>query len=155
MSPAQRLGRRQAGAILRAYAAAPGVFLHHVGHTHRNKRTQAGLAPQVTLQEVGAAKEYPGGFFLLRIHSGGYALTFFRARAVEALEWNERSRRQAGGLWPYHALGCTVADRNSVAARDLSGIGPLVRPSARSRSPQGMTAATDTRPDVGGRRTSA
>ncbi|WP_316767268.1 metallophosphoesterase family protein [Streptomyces sasae] len=148
VSPGQRLGRRQARAILRAYAAAPGVFLHHVGHTHRNKRTHVPLAPQVTLQEVGAAKEYPGGFFLLRIHSGGYALNFFRARAAEALEWNERSRRQAGGLWPHHALGRTVADRNSVTARDLSGIGRLGPPSAMPRSPQGMTGTPNPPPDV-------
>ncbi|MFJ9349984.1 metallophosphoesterase [Streptomyces sp. NPDC101237] len=150
VSPGQRLGRRQARAILRAYAAAPGVFLHHAGHTHRNKRSQVPQAPQVTLQEVGAAKEYPGGFFLLRIHSGGYALNFFRARPAEALEWNERSRRQAGGLWPYHALGRTVADRNSVAVRDLSGVGRLAQPSAPSRSPQGMTAAANPRRDVAG-----
>ncbi|WP_150134782.1 fibronectin type III domain-containing protein [Streptomyces hyaluromycini] len=148
VSPAQRLGRRQARAILRAYADAPGVFLHHVGHTHRNKRTHVPLAPQVTLQEVGAVKEYPGGFFLLRIHSGGYALNFFRARAAEALEWNERSRRQAGGLWPYHALGRTVADRNSVAVRDLSGIGRLLPPSAQPHSSQGMTAVPNPRLDV-------
>ncbi|MER7182619.1 metallophosphoesterase family protein [Streptomyces hyaluromycini] len=152
VSPAQRLGRRQARAILRAYAAVPGVFLHHVGHTHRNKRTHVPLAPQVTLQEVGAAKEYPGGFFLLRIHSGGYALNFFRARAAEALEWNEHSRRQAGGLWPYHALGRTVADRNSVAVRDLSGIGRLLPPSAQPHSSQGMTAVPNLRPDVARRR---
>ncbi len=153
VSPAQRLGRRQARAILRAYAAAPGVFLHHVGHTHRNKRTHVPLAPQVTLQEVGAAKEYPGGFFLLRIHSGGYALNFFRARAAEALEWNERSRRQAGGLWPHHALGRSVADRNSVAVRDLSGIGRLLPPSAQPHSSQGMTAVPNPRPDVARRGT--
>ncbi|MER7837565.1 metallophosphoesterase family protein [Streptomyces sp. NPDC096040] len=148
VSPAQRLGRRQARAVLRAYAAAPGVFLHHAGHTHRNKRIHVPLAPQVTLQEVGAAKEYPGGFFLLRIHSGGYALNFFRARAAEAMEWNERSRRQAGGLWPYHALGRTVADRNSVAVRDLSGISRPAQLSAPPRSSQGMTAVPSPRLDV-------
>ncbi|MFJ3775728.1 metallophosphoesterase [Streptomyces sp. NPDC090075] len=148
VSPGQRLSRRQARAILRAYATAPGVFLHHAGHTHRNKRTRLPLAPHVTLQEVGAAKEYPGGFLLLRIHSGGYALNFFRARAAEALEWTERSRRQAGGLWPYHALGRTVADRNSVAAHDLSGISRPVPPSALSRSSQGMTAVPNPGLDV-------
>ncbi|MGW0584741.1 metallophosphoesterase family protein, partial [Streptomyces sp. NPDC002920] len=118
----QRLGRRQARALLEAYAAAPGVFLHHAGHTHRNKRTLLPLAPHVTLQEVGAAKEYPGGFCLLRIHTGGYALNFYRARRAEALEWSERSRRMAGGLWPHHALGRSVTDRNSVTSHDLSGL---------------------------------
>ncbi|MER5910692.1 metallophosphoesterase family protein [Streptomyces sp. NPDC001982] len=132
VSAGQRLGRRHARSILEAYAAAPGVFLHHAGHTHRNKRTVVPLAPHVTLQEVGAAKEYPGGFFLLRIHSGGYALNFYKARGAEALEWGERSRRLAGGLWPHHALGRSVADRNSVAAHDLSGI---TRPVPQSAAP--------------------
>ena len=34
----------------------------------------------MTQQEVGAVKEYPGGFTLLRIHSGGYALNFYKTR---------------------------------------------------------------------------
>ncbi|MGY6022726.1 metallophosphoesterase [Streptomyces spinosirectus] len=125
----QRMGRRQARAIVDSYAATPGVFLHHAGHTHRNKRTLLPRAPHVALQEVGAAKEYPGGFGLLRIHSGGYALNFFKARGAEALEWGERSRRMAGGLWPHHALGRSVTDRNSMVFRDLSGITRPVLPS--------------------------
>ncbi|MEU6144481.1 metallophosphoesterase family protein [Streptomyces sp. NPDC047081] len=118
----QRLNRRQARSILKAYATAPGVFLHHAGHTHRNKRTILSRAPHVTLQEVSAVKEYPGGFTLLRIFSGGYALNFYKLRGAEPLEWGERSRRLAGGLWPHHALGRSVTDRNSVATHDFSGV---------------------------------
>ncbi|WP_328766262.1 metallophosphoesterase family protein [Streptomyces sp. NBC_00286] len=121
----QRLGRRQARSILEAYAAAPGVFLHHAGHTHRNKRTVLPQTPHVTLQEVSAVKDYPGGFCLLRIHSGGYALNHYKTSSAPSREWTERSRRVAGGLWPHHALGRSVADRNSVTAHDLSGISPL------------------------------
>ncbi|MFD6285097.1 metallophosphoesterase [Streptomyces sp. NPDC060205] len=120
----QRLNRRQARAILDTYAAAPGVFLHHAGHTHRNKRTLLPQARHVTLQEVGAVKEYPGGFCLLRIHTGGYALNYYKASSAPAREWSERSRRVAAGLWPQYALGRSVRDRNSVTARDLSGITP-------------------------------
>ncbi|WP_435885121.1 metallophosphoesterase [Streptomyces tauricus] len=122
----QRLNRRQARAILDAYAAAPGVFLHHAGHTHRNKRTVLPQARHVTLQEVGAVKEYPGGFCLLRIHTGGYALNYYKASSGPAREWSERSRRVAAGLWPQYALGRSVRDRNSVVVRDLSGITPTV-----------------------------
>lgn len=118
----QRLRRDQARTILEAYGAAPGVFLHHAGHTHRNKRTLLPQAPHVTLQEVGAVKEYPGGFCLLRIHAGGYALNFYRAGGAAARAWTERSRWVAAGLWPHHALGRSVADRNAVVVRDLSGI---------------------------------
>jgi hypothetical protein len=66
----------QAAALAAQYAAAPGVFLHHAGHTHRNKRSNLAGAPGVVHQEVAAAKEYPGGFALLRVHEGGYALNF-------------------------------------------------------------------------------
>ncbi|MGW1958576.1 metallophosphoesterase [Streptomyces sp. NPDC001920] len=118
----QCLERRQARTVLDAYAQAPGVFLHHAGHTHRNKRTVLQRAPHVTQQEVAAAKEYPGGFTLLRIHSGGYALNHYKADAPAARQWNERSRRVAAGLWPHHALGRSVGDRNSVTAHDLSGV---------------------------------
>ncbi|MFS8204868.1 metallophosphoesterase [Streptomyces sp. CWNU-52B] len=122
----QRLNRRQARTILDAYAAAPGVFLHHAGHTHRNKRTVLPQARHVTLQEVGAVKEYPGGFCLLRIHTGGYALNYYKTSSGPAREWSERSRRVAAGLWPQYALGRSVCDRNSVTVRDLSGIAPAV-----------------------------
>ncbi|MFH0521621.1 metallophosphoesterase [Streptomyces sp. M41] len=118
----QCLERRQARAMLDAYAQAPGVFLHHAGHTHRNKRTVLSRAPHVTQQEVAAAKDYPGGFTLLRIHSGGYALNHYKADAPAARQWNERSRRVAAGLWPHHALGRSVGDRNSMTEHDLSGI---------------------------------
>ncbi|GHH07954.1 purple acid phosphatase family protein [Streptomyces lanatus] len=118
----QQLDRRQARAIVDAYAAAPGVFLHHAGHTHRNKRTVLTRAPHVTHQEVAAAKEYPGGFTLLRIHSGGYALNHYKAGDMAARQWSERSRRVAAGLWPHHALGRSVTDRNSMRAHDLSGV---------------------------------
>lgn len=118
----QCLERRQARALVDAYASAPGVFLHHAGHTHRNKRTVLTRAPHVTHQEVAAAKEYPGGFTLVRIHSGGYALNHFKAGDVAARQWSERSRRVAAGLWPHHALGRSVTDRNSVRAHDLSGV---------------------------------
>lgn len=118
----QQLDRRQARAVVDAYASAPGVFLHHAGHTHRNKRTVLSRAPHVTQQEVAAAKEYPGGFTLVRIHTGGFALNHYKAGDLAARQWSQRSRRVAAGLWPHHALGRSVTDRNSVTAHDLSGI---------------------------------
>lgn len=113
----------QALTILGAYDKAPGVFLHHAGHTHRNHRSVFPLAAHVVQQEVGAVKEYPGGFSLLRLHTGGYALNFFKTRSDLAREWSERSRQELSGLWPQLSLGTSVTDRNSVVRRDLSGIG--------------------------------
>jgi Icc protein len=118
----------QATTILNTYAQTPGVFLHHAGHTHRNKRTNSPIAPAVTLQEVAAAKEYPGGFSLLRLHTGGYALNFYKTRSDLARQWSERSRQEILGYWPQFALGSSVADRNSVTARDLSGVRRPRRP---------------------------
>jgi hypothetical protein len=103
------------------YASTPGVFLHHAGHTHRNKRTVSAAAPGVVFQEVGAVKEYPGGFHLLRVHTGGYALNFYKFHDAEAQEWSERSRPEYGGLAPFYSLG-NLADRNSVMRRDFSGL---------------------------------
>ncbi|OHV45686.1 metallophosphoesterase [Pseudofrankia sp. BMG5.36] len=118
------LDATQATGLLATYASTPGVFLHHAGHTHRNHRTVSPAAPRVVLQEVCAAKEYPGGFSLLRVHAGGYALNFYKSRTDLAREWSERSRQELTGFWPQFSLGAAVSDRNSVASRDLSGLTP-------------------------------
>jgi hypothetical protein len=104
------------------YRHAPGVFLHHAGHTHRNKRAISPNAPGVVFQEVAAVKEYPGGFHLLRVHTGGYALNFYKFKDVAAQEWSERSRPQYLGTAPLYTSG-NRRDRNSVVVRDLSGLG--------------------------------
>jgi hypothetical protein len=75
----------------------------------------------VVFQEVAAVKEYPGGFHLLRVFTGGYALNFYKFRDALAQEWSERSRPEYGGLAPFYVFG-NVADRNSVVARDFSGL---------------------------------
>ncbi|MEV8607346.1 hypothetical protein AB0383_05200 [Amycolatopsis sp. NPDC051373] len=98
------------------------MFLHHAGHTHRNHRTISPAAPRVTLQEVAAAREYPGGFSILRLHTHGYALNFYKSRSGLARQWSERSRQEIMGYWPQFAFGTTVGDRNTVVKRDLTGL---------------------------------
>ena len=115
------LDPQQAMKLEQLYAANPGVFLHHAGHTHRNKRTESTTAKGVVFQEVAAVKEYPGGFHLLRVFTGGYALNFYKFRPSLAQEWSERSRPEYGGLSPFYVFG-NAADRNSVVIRDLSGL---------------------------------
>jgi hypothetical protein len=112
---------QQAARLESLYAASPGVFLHHAGHTHRNKRTLSPTATNVVFQEVAAVKEYPGGFHLLRVFTGGYALNYYKFRDPLAQEWTERSRQEYGGLAPFYVFG-NVADRNSVVARDFSDL---------------------------------
>ncbi|MEW2547676.1 metallophosphoesterase family protein [Streptomyces sp. NPDC047002] len=127
VTDSKSLDRTQATAILDQYARTPGVFLHHAGHTHRNHRTVSPAAPHVLHQEIAAAKEYPGGFSLLRIHEGGYALNFYKSRSDLARRWSERSRMEIMGAWPQFAFGNNVSDRNVVVGHDLSG---LRRPAA-------------------------
>jgi Icc protein len=122
ITPSNSLDATQAASVLGAYAKAPGVFLHHAGHTHRNHRTVSPAAPGVVLQEVAAAKEYPGGFSLLRLHTEGYAMNFYKSRGDLAREWSERSRQEIMGYWPQFAFGNNVSDRNTVIKRDLSGL---------------------------------
>jgi hypothetical protein len=103
------------------YRFAPGVFLHHAGHTHRNKRSVSLNAPRVAFQEVAATKEYPGGFHLLRVFSDGYALNFYKFKDAAAHEWSERSRPEYLGAMPLYTFG-TPRDRNSVTRHDFAGV---------------------------------
>ncbi|WP_426574903.1 metallophosphoesterase family protein [Aquihabitans sp. McL0605] len=128
------LDAAQAATIVDRYQANPGVFLHHAGHTHRNRRSELAGAPGVVHQEVAAVKEYPGGFTLLRIHEGGYALNFHKSSSDEARAWSERSRTQIAGTWPQFALGARVSDRNVVVERDLSGLKPMPAPSPKAKA---------------------
>jgi len=122
------------------YAAAPGVFLHHSGHTHRTRRTAApDTAPGVEFLEVGAVKEYPGGYALVRVHPGGYQVNFYRSRDPLAREWGARTSGQYFGVFPSYVLG-SVADRNHVVARDFSGLRGLPGVAA-SRSGRGLPSA--------------
>ena len=130
------------------YQATPGVFLHHSGHTHRNKRTTSPLAPGVMFQEVAATKEYPGGFHLLRLFSGGYALNFYKFRGDLAREWSERTRQEDFGGYPYYTAG-TIADRNVVVARDLSGLTAAGGPGTPAApAPARPTPAPTAAPDL-------
>jgi hypothetical protein len=136
----------QAAAIVQDYATVPGLFLHHAGHTHRNKRTVLPEAPDVVHQEIAAGKEYPGGFSLLRLHTGGYALNFHKCRSDQARAWSERSRMEIAGAWPQFSLGSRVADRNLMVERDLSGLRPTSPPPPTTTT---TTTTAATRPGAG------
>ena len=143
-SPSNTLDALQTADIVADYAATPGVFLHHAGHTHRNKRAVLPGAPDVLHQEVAAGKEYPGGFTLLRIFTGGYALNFHKSSSDLARNWSERSRMEINGFWPQFSLGASVADRNTMVERDLSGLEPPDPPPSSTTTVPPTTSTTTT-----------
>jgi 3',5'-cyclic AMP phosphodiesterase CpdA len=129
--PGFDLDRPSAVRLQKFYGDAPGVFLHHSGHTHRNKRTFFVDEDQNPLQqteflEVAATKEYPGGYSLLRVYSGGYMVSFYKTRTPLAQAWSHRTRGEYYGIYPHSMLG-TIGDRNHTVARDLSGLTKLAR----------------------------
>jgi Icc protein len=144
------LNPTQAQQLEELYARTPGVFLHHAGHTHRNRRTTGLTASGVTFQEVAAVKEYPGGFHLLRVFTGGYALNFYKLRGALQQEWSERSRQEYGGLAPFYVFG-NAADRNSVVVRDLSGLESAVRAATTPTSAPPSATTTSAPPTARGR----
>lgn len=119
--PAFDLDQTKARELESLYLKTPGIFFHHSGHTHRNKRTFMQESQSVEFLEVGAAKEYPGGYALLKIYTGGYQINFYKTRSDLARQWSQRTRAEYFGIWPHYTLG-TIADRNHTVARDLSGL---------------------------------
>jgi hypothetical protein len=127
--PAFDIDRPSALALQQLYEQTPGVFFHHSGHTHRNKRTFLLDQAQSPIQsieflEVGATKEYPGGYTLLRLYTGGYMVSYYKNRTSLAKAWSQRTRGEYYSLYPHYMLG-TIADRNHTVTRDLSGLTPI------------------------------
>ncbi|MEU0872602.1 metallophosphoesterase [Nocardia brasiliensis] len=116
------LNGRDSAELQASYERAPGVFLHHSGHTHRNRRTRPDTGCAVEFLEVAAVKEYPGGYSLLRLYEGGYMVNFYKTRTAAARRWSATTRAEYFGLLPDYTLG-TTADRNHVVLRDFSGLG--------------------------------
>ncbi|MFE5480426.1 metallophosphoesterase [Nocardia sp. NPDC056541] len=115
------LDRATALELQSLYQQAPGVFLHHSGHTHRTRRTRPDLPCAVEFLEVGAVKEYPGGYCLLHVYEGGYRVNFHKTRSEDARRWSSLTRGQYFGTAPDYLLG-TIEDRNHAVTRDLSGL---------------------------------
>lgn len=88
-------------------------------HTHRNKVTASPRTPGVPFIEVGAVKEYPGGYSLVNVYEDGYMVNFYKTEAEESKAWSEQSRGEYLGLYPYYTLG-TLSERNFVIAGDFS-----------------------------------
>jgi Calcineurin-like phosphoesterase len=143
-SPGFMLDEQSALRLEQALATAPSLVGVYNGHTHRNNRTSSPLVPNVPFVELGAVKEYPGGYGLVRVHEGGYAVNFYKTKADPARAWSERSRGEYLGLYPYYTLG-RLADRNFVVAADLSDAArpaPAAPSTAGPSSPLPATGGT-------------
>jgi len=123
--PGFNLVTQDAVALEQALAGTSVVAVHNA-HTHRNFRTTSPLAPNITFLEVGAVKEYPGGFTMLRVFSGGYAANFYKLRPDDARAWSELSRGEYLGLYPYYTFG-ELGDRNFTMAADFSDVAAYLR----------------------------
>jgi 3',5'-cyclic-AMP phosphodiesterase len=119
--PTFDLDRADAARLEALYAATPGVFFHHAGHTHRNLRTSSPVATAVEFLEVAATKEYPGGFALLKVYEGGYMISFYKSSSNLARQWSQVSSGEYLGLYPAYTLG-SATDRNHVVSRDFSAL---------------------------------
>jgi 3',5'-cyclic-AMP phosphodiesterase len=122
--PTFDLDQGKARSLEALYRRTPGVFFHHSGHTHRNKRTFMQESQSVEFLEVAATKEYPGGYSLVRVHTGGYQVNFYKTRSDLARQWSQRTRAEYFNVWPHYTLG-TIGDRNHTVVRDLSGLTAL------------------------------
>lgn len=125
--PQFMLRRRDQIEVQRLERAAPGVFLHHTGHTHRMRRGRPDVqGPHTEYFENAACAAYPAGYALVHLYTGGYMLNFWRTSSKQALDWDFRSRWQTLGLAVQLMLG-TTNDRNHVVLKDLSGLEPEQR----------------------------
>jgi hypothetical protein len=140
--PGFDLDRADAARLEALYAATPGVFFHHSGHTHRNLRTSSPVATRVDFLEVAATKEYPGGFTLLRVYQGGYMANFYKSSSTLARQWSQTSSGEYLGLYPAYTLGA-LTDRNRVARRNFFELTPLPRRRPRPATRRLDVAAAD------------
>jgi 3',5'-cyclic AMP phosphodiesterase CpdA len=94
--------------LLSKHDNTAGVY---AGHTHRNNLSRNTETGQVPYFEGGAAKEYPGGYTVVRLFEGGYMVNFYKTSTPDARAWSERSRGEYLGLAPSYQLGA-LPERN-------------------------------------------
>jgi len=96
------IARAESLAFLDALGAAHPHALVTSGHTHRNRRwTRAGIV----VTQVGATKDYPGGWAGYVVHEGGIRQIVRRVQHPDAIGWNDHTRIAAFGLWEHVAPG--------------------------------------------------
>jgi predicted phosphodiesterase len=101
------------GRLIGMLSKHPGLAGVFSGHSHRACVTHAGQTGDVPYVETPSTKEYPGGFCLYRMYTGGYMQSFYRASGPYCLPWYERTKGEYWGLAPLILFG-RLEDRNFV-----------------------------------------
>jgi 3',5'-cyclic AMP phosphodiesterase CpdA len=98
---------RESRRVMQALARTGRAAMVTSGHTHRHRRTDLWSVP---FTEVGSPKDHPGTWAGYIAYEHGIAQTVRRVADPEAIEWTERCRSTAAGVWGKWAPG-TLADR--------------------------------------------
>ncbi len=81
-------------------------------HTHRNYVSYSPeTGARLPFIENGPTKEYPGGYSVFSVYSGGYMRNFQRLECSFCREWTSTTRDEYLGLYPLYTLG-TLSARN-------------------------------------------
>jgi 3',5'-cyclic AMP phosphodiesterase CpdA len=87
---------RDSRRLMKGLAQANRRALVLAGHTHRNRRYRV---QGVDVVEVGATKDYPGGWAGYSVYEGGIRQVVRRTLDPDVIAWTETTSRAAGGLW--------------------------------------------------------
>lgn len=129
--------------FLRLMAGFPNVVGVFNAHTHRNFVSYSPwTGVRLPYIESGAAKEYPGGYSIVRVYSGGYMRNFYRPRdCAFCREWTQTTRSEYLWLFPYYTLG-TLDSRNFTHLYDC----PLPTPPPSPPGNDSVLGTTSPRP---------
>lgn len=115
-------------ALLREHGRIAGLF---AGHMHRN---YVGLWPEQTgnlsYVETTATKDYPCGYAITRVFTGGYMHNYYTPKNPDCLQWSAISREAFISISLYSKAG-TLADRNFVVRYDDLNLTPTSQPATR------------------------
>ncbi len=118
---------RRLAELLRGHGRIAGVF---AGHLHRN---YVGTWPEETgnlpYVETASTKEYPCGYAVTRVFTGGYMHNYYVPRDPRCLEWSAMTRDAYSALGLQSKAG-TLSDRNFVVRFDALNLAPTTAPAA-------------------------
>jgi 3',5'-cyclic-AMP phosphodiesterase len=128
--------------FLRLMADFPNVVGVFNAHTHRNFVSYSPwTGARLPYIESGASKEYPGGYSIVRVYTGGYTRTYHRPRDCGfCREWTHTTRSEYLTLFPYYTLG-TLDSRNFTHIYDCALPTPPPSPPGNDSLPVGQATA--------------